>query len=107
MLDWFVRLNRKTIDMHEFTLLETGYLAGLLPLSLVLPLITSFRDPLDATTKRFCMRTVWTGQTLLALTGLTVLVSPLFAPYFAAFGLMDCVACSFVLHRTLRAKRQA
>jgi len=34
--------------MRELTLLETGYLAGLLLLSLVLPLLMSFCGPQDS-----------------------------------------------------------
>jgi len=52
MLDWFVRLNRKAIYMRELTLLETGYLAGLLLLSLALPMLMSIRSPLDPATKK-------------------------------------------------------
>ena len=107
MLDWFVRLNRKAIDMRELTLLETGYLVGGLLLCLVLPLLMSFRGPLNAAAKRSCMKTVWTGQTLLALAGLTVLASPLFAPYAAGFGLVSCIACAFLLLRQFRAIRTA
>jgi hypothetical protein len=102
MLDWSVRLNSKAIDMREITLLETGYLAGLLLLSLALPLL-SFRRPQDAATRRSCMKTVWTGQTLLAIAGLTVLASSLLAPYAAGFGLVICVACTFVLLRQFQA----
>jgi hypothetical protein len=100
-------LNGKAIDMRELTLLETGYLAGGLLLCLVLPLLISFRGPLDAATKRSCMKTVWTGQTILALAGLTVLVSPLFAPYAAAFGLVGSIACAFVLLRLFRVAHTA
>lgn len=103
MLDWVVRLNRKAIDMRELTLLETGYLAGGLLLCLVLPLLMSFRSPKDAAAKRSCMTTVWTGQALLALAGLAVMASPLFAPYAAGFGLVSCVACALVLRRQLPA----
>jgi len=93
--------------MRELTLLETGYLAGGLLLCLVLPLLMSFRGPLNAATKRSCMKTVWTGQTLLTIAGLTVLASPLFAPYAAAFGLASCIACTFVLLRQFRVAHTA
>jgi hypothetical protein len=53
--------------MRELTLLETGYLVGLGLLSLVLPLLMSFRGPLDTTTRKSCMKTVWTGLTLGAI----------------------------------------
>lgn len=61
--------------MRELTLLETGYLAGMLLLSLVLPLLMSICAPRDAATKKSCMKTVWIGQALLAVAGLGVLAS--------------------------------
>jgi hypothetical protein len=103
MLDWFVRLNSKAIYMRELTLLETGYLAGLTLLSLVLPLLMSFRSPQDAATKKSCMKTVWTGQAFLALALVVVRASAPFAPYAAAFGLVSCIWCALVLHRQFRA----
>jgi hypothetical protein len=107
MLHWFVRLNRKAIDMRELTLLETGYLAGSLLLSLVLPLLMSFRSPQDAVTRRSCMKTVWIGQVLGALAAVVILASAPFAPYAAAFGLASCICCALVLHRQCRAARTA
>jgi len=93
--------------MRELTLLETGYLAGGLLLCLVLPLLMSFRSPLNAAAKKSCMKTVWTGQTLIALAGLTVLASSPFAPYAAGFGLVSCIACALLLLRQSRAIRTA
>ena len=107
MLDGFVRLNRKASDMRELTLLETSYLAGLGLLSLVLPLMMSFRGPLDATTKKSCMKTVWAGQTLLTIAVVVVRLSAPFAPYAAAFGLASCIVCAFLLLRQFRAARTA
>jgi len=85
--------------MREPTLLETGYLAGLLLLSLVPPLLMSFRGPQNATTRRSCLATVWTGQVLGAFAGMVVLGSAPFAPCAAAFGLVSCVCCALVLLR--------
>jgi|SRR4051812_2997212 hypothetical protein len=99
MRDWFVRLSRKAIDMRELTLLETGYLIGGGLLCLVLPLMMSFRSPKDGTAKRSCMKTVWTGQTLLTLAVVVVRVSASVAPYAAVFGLVSTVACTLVLLR--------
>ena len=107
MLDWYVRLNRKAIDMRELTLLETGYLAGGVLLCLVLPLMMSFRGPLDAATKKSCMKTVWAGQTLLTIAVVLVRLSAPFAPYAAAFGLASCIVCAFLLLRQFRAVRTA
>jgi hypothetical protein len=102
MLDWFVRLKRKAIDLRELTLLETSYFAGAFALSLVLPLLMSFRGPQDAATKRSCMKTVWSGQALFTLAGLAALASAPFAPYAAAFGLVSCICCVRVLLRQFR-----
>src|SRR5258708_6534936 len=78
--------------MRELTLLETGYLAGLLLFSLVLPLMMSFCGPRRAATKKSCMNTVWIGEALGAFAALVVLASPPSAPYAAAcsaFTLME------------------
>jgi hypothetical protein len=93
--------------MREFTLLDTGYLVGLGLLSLVLPLMMSFRGPLDAVTRKSCMRTVWTGLTLGALAAVVVRLSAAFAPYAAGFGLVSCITCAFLLLRQFRAAHTA
>lgn len=88
--------------MRELPFIDAGYLAGLLLLSLVLPLLMSFRGPQDAATKRACLKTVWSGQTLGALAALAVLTSALVAPYAAVFGLLSCIACALALLRQFR-----
>lgn len=93
--------------MRELTLLDTGYLAGGLLLCLVLPMLMSFRGPLDAATKRSCRKIVWTGQTLLAIAGLTVLTSSLLAPFAGGFGLVGCITCASLLLRRFRTVRTA
>src|SRR6266542_162533 len=93
--------------MRELTLLETGYLAGLLLFSLVLPLMMSFCGPRRAATKKSCMNTVWMGEALGAFAALVVLASPPSAPYAAAFGLVSCIYCALVLLRQIRATRTA
>jgi hypothetical protein len=93
--------------MREHLLLETSYLAGLLFLSMVLPLLMSFRSPQDAANKTACMKIVWRGQAILALAGLTVLASSLFAPYAAAFGFLSCIWCALALHGHFRAAHSA
>jgi len=93
--------------MRELTLLETGYLVGLGLLSLVLPLLMSFRGPLDATARKSCMKTVWTGLTLVAIALLVVRASSLLAPYAAGFGLVSYIVCVFVLLRQFRSVRTA
>jgi hypothetical protein len=102
---WFVRLNRKAIDMRELTLLETGYLCGGLLLSLVLPLLMSFRGPRDAATRRSCMKTVWKGVALLTLALVVVRLSASLAPYAAVFGLVSNITCTLVLLRQFRDAR--
>jgi len=88
--------------MRELTTLETGYLAGLLLLSVVLPMLLSVRDPRNAAIRRACLRTVWLGQLFGAIAGLIVLASATVAPYAAAFGLFSCLGCAFVLTRQFR-----
>ena len=83
--------------MRELNLPEACYLAGLLLLSLVLPLMMSLRLPKEAAIKRSCMKVVWAGQTLDALAALTVIASARLAPYAAVFALAACVGCVLVL----------
>ncbi len=104
---WFVRLIRKANDMRELTLLDTGYLAGGLLLCLVLPMVMSFRGPMDEATKRSCMKIVWPGQMLLAIAGLTLLTSSILAPYAAGFGAVSCITCASLLLGCLRTVRTA
>lgn len=93
--------------MRELTLLESGYLAGLLLLSLVLPLLLSFRGPQDAGTRRFSLKVVWLAQMLGALAAVGVLASANVAPFAAAFGLLSCAGCALRLLRQFRAARPA
>ncbi len=88
--------------MRELTLLETGYLCGALLLSLVLPLIMSFRGPQDPIARKSCLTTVWAGQTLLALAGVAIFASAKVAPYAAVFGLFSCIICALLLLRQVQ-----
>ena len=88
--------------MRELTIRETGFLATLLLFSLVLPLLMSFRNPQDPLRRSSCMKTVWMGQALLALTAVAVLASAQFAPYVTAFGLVGWAGCAFRLLRQFR-----
>lgn len=103
MLDLVVRFQATFIAMRELTLLETGYLAGMLLLSLVLPLLMSICGPRDEATKRSCMRPVWIGQALLAVAGLAVLASATIAPYAVLLGVTSWICCTLVLLRQFRA----
>ena len=90
--------------MRELSLIETGYMAGLLLLSLVMPLLMSFRWTRSATASRKnCMRTVWLGQGLGAIAALGVLASSTLAPYAAAFGALSFLSCARVLVRQTKA----
>ena len=93
--------------MRELTLLETGYLAGMLLLALVLPLLMSACGPQAAAARKSCLRTVWMGQTLGAIAALAVLASVSIAPYATALGGMSCICCALVLLRQFRAARPA
>jgi len=93
--------------MREMSSLETAYVAGILLLSLVLPLLMSICGPRGAGAKRSCMKTVWIEQALLAVAGLAVFASAAVAPYAAAFGVMSCLCSTLVLLRQFRAERRA
>ena len=88
--------------MRGITLLETGFLAGLLVLSLVLPLRMSFRSPQDAAIRKSCLKIIWAAQAFLALAAMVVLASSPFAPYATAFGLVGFLWCALALHRQFR-----
>jgi hypothetical protein len=89
--------------MRELTLIETGYLAGLLLLSLVLPLLSSLRGRPGAVSWRAGLKTVWCGQLLGAGCALVVLVSGGLAPYAFGLGVASYLRCGIVLLRQLRA----
>lgn len=91
--------------MRELTLLESGCLAGLLLLSLVLPLLLSLRGPQDPALRRAGLRTVWLGQAIVAGTGLCVILSATLASYATAFGLASCLGCAFALRRQTMARQ--
>lgn len=93
------------MTMRELTLLETGYLGGLLLLSLVLPLWLSVHGSRDVANRKLCLRTVWAGQALLTLAGLAVLVSVTLAPYAVVFGVMGCGGGGLLRRRQLRVAR--
>jgi hypothetical protein len=93
------------MNMRELTLLENGYLAGLLLLSLVLPLLMSFRGPQDAATKRSCMKLVWLGQAFSACAGLAVLASEPVALGAVVCGAVGCGCCALVILRRIRNPR--
>ena len=77
----------------------------MLVLSLVLPLLMSFRHPKDPAIKIYCMKVVWSGQVLLALAGLALLAWSRVAPCAAACGMLSCVGCVLLLLRRFRSER--
>ncbi len=88
--------------MRELTLEETGFLAAFLLVSLLLPLLMSFRNPQDPVRRRSCMKTVWMGQAVVAVAAVAVLASARFAPYGTALGLVSWAGFAFVLIRQFR-----
>jgi hypothetical protein len=93
--------------MRELTVLETGYLAGLLLLSLVLPLLMSLEELQDGATRRSCMKTVWLGQALGGFAGLAVLASASVALGATVCGAVSCGCCAPLILRRIRAARPA
>lgn len=90
--------------MRELTLLEIGYLAGLLLLSLVLPLWIRFRSRREGTIRRADLKTVLIGQLLGAGAGVVILVSAALAPYAVGFALVSCMVCAWILFRRGRSE---
>jgi hypothetical protein len=88
--------------MRDMTLLDTGRLAGLLLLSLVLPLMLSLRRLREIALQRSCPRTVWLGQVVLGIAGVVVLASSAAASFAVLFAALSCGGCAVVLHRQLR-----
>ena len=93
--------------MRELTLLETGCLAGLLLLSLVLPLWISFRGRREGAIWRADIRTVLIGQLLGAGAGVAILVSSAIAPYATGFAVVSCLVCAWILFRRSRSETTA
>ncbi len=88
--------------MRELTLLETGYLAGLLLLSLVLPLLLSFRGQRSTSDRRPLLTTVWCGQIFGAICGIGVLASEAIAPFAFGLGVASYFFCMAIVRRKLR-----
>ena len=78
--------------------LSTVCLAGLLLLSLVLPLMAGWLEPGDANTARPGRRVVWMGQILAGLCGVLILV----VPKYSILWLVTAVIVTAVFARKLR-----
>ncbi len=85
--------------MRELTLLENGFIAVLLLLSLLLPLLMSVRGPQESKMRRSCIKTIWIGQILGAAAAAVVLASAFLAPFAAAFGMVTYTCCGLLLLR--------
>ena len=78
--------------------LPTVCLAGLLLLSLVLPLMAGWLESSDATVSRTGRRIAWTGQILAGICGLLILV----LPQYSILWLLAAVVVTAVFARKLR-----
>ena len=87
--------------MRELTLIETGYFAGLLVLSLVMPLMVSSRGVRSVAAKRNCVGLVWIAQVILALGAIGVLASTTVALYALVLALVGWSWCLVAVRRQL------
>lgn len=81
-----------TAPIHEI------YLAGIVALSLVLPLMASVLAPRNATGPKFWLGTVWVGQTFLAAGALMVVLAPLHPAYGLGAGIASCAIFGSVVY---------
>ncbi|MFO1501777.1 MAG: hypothetical protein U1G07_25940 [Verrucomicrobiota bacterium] len=88
--------------MRDLTLPETGYLACLLLLSLVLPIMLSGRMPPELALQRSCARSVWVGQASLAAVGIAIVAAGSATLWVAVLGGLTWGTCAGMLRRQLR-----
>jgi len=88
--------------MRELSLPDTLGICLLLLLSFVLPLMLSFRSPLDAQHKIACLKLVWTGQLWVSLSGIAIYTSAIATPYAIILGTLGCFVCARMLSQKLR-----
>lgn len=88
--------------MRELSLPDTLGICLLLLLSFVLPLILSFRPPLDAQHKKACLKVVWMGQLWISLSGIAIYTSAIATPYSMILGTLGCFVCARMLSQKLR-----
>jgi RNA polymerase sigma factor (sigma-70 family) len=91
------------ITMRELDLPETLCLCWGLMLCLVLPMMMSANPPKEMAARVSCMKIIWSGQALLAITGLVVLFSAAGALYATAIGTAGYIGCAFMLQKKLSA----
>lgn len=83
------------------------WLAALLLLSLVLPIMLSGQQPPTAAGRIRCRRTVYLGQAMLTVAGLVVWLLSDLAPWATAVGAASVGIGAVVLHRQLRSMSSA
>jgi hypothetical protein len=88
--------------MRELSLFDTLGICLLLLLSLVLPLMLSFRPPVNALLKKACLKVVWMGQLWGALAGIAIYASATATPYAMVLGTLGCFICARMLSQKLR-----
>ncbi|MBL9127455.1 MAG: hypothetical protein JNL97_07410 [Verrucomicrobiales bacterium] len=81
----------------------TSCLCGGLLLCPVMPVLMSLRGPVNGAHRGGCLRIVWLGQGLLAVSGFVALASSVAAPYAAVVAWAGYLACIPVLLRRIRA----
>jgi hypothetical protein len=87
--------------VRELALLDTLGICLLLLLSLVLPLILSFRPSQDEQHKKACLKVVWVGQIWGALAGISIYASATMTPYAMVLGTLGCIICARILSKKL------
>lgn len=87
--------------MRELSLPDTLGICLLLLLSFVLPLMLSFRSPLDAQHKIVCLKLVWAGQIWIALSGIAIYTSAIATPYAMILGTLGCFVFAWMLSQKL------
>jgi hypothetical protein len=90
--------------VRKLALLDTLGICLLLVLSLVLPLMLSFRPPQDALHKKACLKAVWMGQIWGALAGMGIHASTAVTPYAMVLGTVGCFICARILSRKLHSQ---
>lgn len=88
--------------MRELSLLDTLGICLLLLLSLVLPLMLSFRPHVNAQHKKACLKVVWMGQIWSALAGIGIYAATAVTPYAMVLGTLGCFICAMILSKKLR-----
>jgi hypothetical protein len=78
------------------------FLAGIVLLSLVLPLTASARPLAGGIQRRPLFPVVWSGQLLIALGGVWIIAVPLHPAYGFVFAVAGCLGCLFFLRRQFR-----